>query len=589
MDGNRRGRGTGRLEGDHRGAEAFVVSPFNRLARAHGFTIAGDTLVTIALADSLFFSIDPNDARWRVALYLLLTMAPFAVVAPWLGPLMDRLRGGHRAMVIATTVGRAVAALLIARHLDGLLLFPLAFSLLVLGKTYTIARSALVPSMVGDEAALVGANSRLSLLSAVSGAIAAVPGGLLLWLGGSSWVLVLTAAVFLAAAALATRIPKVRVAEERADLEERTELRQAGILLAATGMGYLRGVVGFLAMLLAFDLRGGIDPGPTGAGVELGHRLRQAMGLARLDLSTGGSPGWHFGVVLVGVGAGGFAGAAIAPRLRAAVKEEVMLVGVLAGTAALAVLAAIAGGLVGSFTAALAVSTAAATGKQAFDAIVQRDAPEANLGRSFARFETRFQLIWVVGALIPVVLPIPARLGFFGVAVTAAFAAFTVHFGRSPLNRLLQRFQPHLDPVRRRARRRVVRRLRRVRTRAPWLVPPRMRRARPATGARAPAGRDRDPRAPGVADEGGAAAPASPSSTRSPAEAGPPTGPPVAEPGPAPWGTTGQPPEEPGAAPSCEQGDPTVIQPQLPLGLDPVSADETVVLDRTDRFDRRSR
>ena len=38
--------------------------------------------------------------------------------------------------------------------------------------------------------------------------------------------------------------------------------------------------------------------------------------------------------------------------------------------------------------------------KLAFDSIVQRDAPDANRGRSFAKFETRFQIIWVVGALL---------------------------------------------------------------------------------------------------------------------------------------------------------------------------------------------
>jgi hypothetical protein len=475
-----------RSRADIRGAEAFEVSPFNRLARAHGFSIAGDTLLTIALADSLFFSIDPSDARWRVGLYLLLTMAPFAVVAPWLGPLMDRLRGGHRAMLITTTVVRAVVALLIARNIDSLALFPLAFTMLVMGKTYTIARSAVVPGMVEDRTRLVAANSRLSLLSAVAGAIAAVPGGLLLLLGGSSWVLLLSAASFVTAAVLGSRIPKVAVAEEGDDALERAELRQAGILLAASGMGYLRGVVGFLVMLLAFDLRGGIDPGPTGAGVEIGHRIREAMGLDRLDLATGGSPAWHFGVVLVGVGVGGFLGAFIAPRLRALAREEVMLVGVLVVTALLAVLSAIAGGLVGSFTAALAVSTAAASAKQAFDAIVQRDAPEANLGRSFSRFETRFQLIWVLGALIPVVVPIPARLGFVAVAVTAAFAAFTVHFGRSPLNRVLTRFEPQLVPVRRRVRRRAVRGLRRLRDRAPWLVRLRPRRTRDTGRRRRP-------------------------------------------------------------------------------------------------------
>ena len=65
----------------------FVASPFTRLARTHGLMVAGDTFVAVALAGSLFFDITPDAARWRIALYLLLTVAPFAVVAPWWAPL----------------------------------------------------------------------------------------------------------------------------------------------------------------------------------------------------------------------------------------------------------------------------------------------------------------------------------------------------------------------------------------------------------------------------------------------------------------------------------------------------------------------
>ena len=68
------------------GADAFHLSPFARLARTHVLVAAGDALVTIALANSLFFDLDPNDARWKVFLYLALTMAPLALVAPFIGP-----------------------------------------------------------------------------------------------------------------------------------------------------------------------------------------------------------------------------------------------------------------------------------------------------------------------------------------------------------------------------------------------------------------------------------------------------------------------------------------------------------------------
>ncbi|MGH9275852.1 MAG: MFS transporter, partial [Acidimicrobiales bacterium] len=84
------------------GAEAFHLSPFARLARSHVFAAAGDALVTMALANSLFFDLDPNDARWKVFFYLALTMAPLALVAPFIGPVLDRSRGGRRWMIVGT-------------------------------------------------------------------------------------------------------------------------------------------------------------------------------------------------------------------------------------------------------------------------------------------------------------------------------------------------------------------------------------------------------------------------------------------------------------------------------------------------------
>src|SRR5205085_4517503 len=123
-------------------------SPFDRLALTHVLAVAGDTLVTMALAGSLFFSISPHAARGRVALYLLLTMAPFAVVAPLLGPVLDRSRSGRRTVVVACMVGRTAVCLLMARHLHSLLLFPEAFVVLVLSKAYLVTKAALVPATV---------------------------------------------------------------------------------------------------------------------------------------------------------------------------------------------------------------------------------------------------------------------------------------------------------------------------------------------------------------------------------------------------------------------------------------------------------
>ncbi|MGH1490826.1 MAG: MFS transporter [Acidimicrobiales bacterium] len=415
------------------GAEAFTVSPFNRLARTHGLSVAGDTLLAIALADSLFFAVDPNDARWKVGAYLLLTIAPFAIVAPFLGPVMDRVSGGHRYMIIGTAVARAMLMAALVLYVQEWPLFPLAFAMLVMGKTYAVAKSAVVPTTVATEDELVRSNSRLSILSAVSGAAVGVPGVLLLRFGGAPWVLAFGVVIFLTAALMGLRIPSTKVAADPVAQEERTELKGARILVASSAMGYLRGAVGFITMLLAFDLRGGIDKGPVGPGVEIGHRVRESIGLERLDLSSGGAPPWHFGVALIGVGIGGLIGSASVPKLRSVLKEERILAYALIGLTGFALLAAISTGLAGVFIMSMAIALAAQGGKQAFDAIVQRDAPRANLGRTFSRYESRFQLVWVLGALLPVVIPFPvARAGYLLVAGSAAFVALTYWFGRTP-------------------------------------------------------------------------------------------------------------------------------------------------------------
>ncbi len=277
-------------------ALAFMRSHhgFDRLALTHGLMTASDALVAMALAGSLFFSIDPSDARWRVALYLILTLAPFAAVAPLLGPVMDRARGGHRLMIIGSAVVRAIVALFMIRDLDGLLLFPEAFAMLVLGKSYQIAKSALVPTTVGGEEELVQANSHLSLISGGAGFLAAIPGLLLLRLGGPEWVVGLAAIVFGVAAFAASRIPATVVASEAPDAAELAELRSSSIRLGAIGMGVLRGIVGFLTFLLAFSLRGGAED--LALGGSTGVAVRQALGGPGPEAT--GAPTWHFGVVV---------------------------------------------------------------------------------------------------------------------------------------------------------------------------------------------------------------------------------------------------------------------------------------------------
>jgi len=51
---------------------------------------------------------------------------------------------------------------------------------------------------------------------------------------------------------------------------------------------------------------------------------------------------------------------------------------------------------------AFVIGLAGGAGKPAFDALVQRYVPTAAHGSGLRRFETRLQLVWVIGALVPV-------------------------------------------------------------------------------------------------------------------------------------------------------------------------------------------
>ena len=378
---------------------AATASPFARLARAHALSTAGDTLVATALAGSLFFSISPDAARTQVALYLVLTMAPFTLVAPLIGPCIDRQAGGRRSMVVLSAAARAVVCLLMVDDVDGLLLFPEAFAVLVLAKSYQVARASLVPGLVRDETRLVEANSKLVLISGVVGLLAAAPGVALLQLG-PEWVLGLAAAVFAAATVTALRIPRTRVAVEAPGAMERAELRGAGILLAASAMAVLRAVVGFLSFVVAFALR------------------------------ADDAPAWWLGAAFAAGALGALVGAAMAPRLRRAVPEERILLACLVATAGAALGVLWRGGRLSAAVLAAVVGLSATTGRLCFDAIVQRDAPDANQGASFARFEARFQLVWVAGAFLPVVLPVPLAIGYVSISGVTAGAAFLYATGR---------------------------------------------------------------------------------------------------------------------------------------------------------------
>ena len=395
-------------------------------------------MIAVALAGSIFFSISPDAARTQVVLYLLLTMAPFSVVTPLIGPIIDRMPGGRRAMLFGTACGRGFLALLMVFHLDTLWLFPEAFALLVLQKGYAVAKSAAVPYCVPTESDLVQANSRLAMLSAVMGLGGAGIGALLVWAGGPPWAAAAAVAGYGFSTVLTVRMPDIPSAPASSVPVKWAVLHPTPVSLAASAMAIMRGAVGIVTFMLAFELRGsadGIDISGTGAalGAAVGAESGIGSHLPHL-VGNPGPPPWHFGVVAATVGLSAFAGVRLAPILRQRFGEEMILLGSLIAGFTAALTAAISAGLTGLALLAAGVSFSSTIGKLAFDSLVQRDVPEASHGRFFARFEARFQVAWVIGAFVPVgvpvLLPLPAQIGSLVVATGLGFAIVSFVLGR---------------------------------------------------------------------------------------------------------------------------------------------------------------
>jgi hypothetical protein len=172
-------------------------------------------------------------------------------------------------------------------------------------------------------------------------------------------------------------------------------LHARSIVIAGSAMGLLRAVVGFFTFFAAFTLKKSHEPA------------------------------WMFGVVIVASAIGNGFGTIIAPLLRRKLREEWILAGTLLVPAVPLVYAARTYGRLSLVAAAFAVAAATACGRVAFDSLLQRDGADAARGRAFARFETRFQLLWVLGGVLAVLFPGGGRGGVFLVAVALLFAGFS--------------------------------------------------------------------------------------------------------------------------------------------------------------------
>jgi hypothetical protein len=342
-----------------------------------------------------------------VALYLLITVAPFAVVAPVIGPLLDRLQHGRRVAMALSFAGRAFLLIVMAAHVHDWLLYPAALGFLVLGKSYGVLQAAVIPRVLPPEITLVKTNSRLTAFGLGAGAVSGAVAAGVAALTGSPGALLFTAAICLAGVALCLRIPSwVEVTEGEVPASLRTETFDAvgatrrrqpmgrQVVVALWGNGTARVLTGFLTLFVAFVVKA----------------------------QTEGSPGWQvvlLGIVGAAAGAGSFIGNAVGARIHFGRPDQAIL-GCVAAGLTMAVLAALVGGIAVAAATALVAATASAMAKVCLDAVIQRAVPEESRASAFGRSETVLQTAWVMGGALGVLLPPTYWIGFASVSVLLA-------------------------------------------------------------------------------------------------------------------------------------------------------------------------
>ncbi|BFU47342.1 MFS transporter [Krasilnikovia sp. MM14-A1004] len=408
----RSGRWATRRVGDARAKGAAHEIGMVRLFDLHALSCAGDTLIAIGLAGTIFFNVPLGEARSKVALYLLVTMVPFALLAPVIGPLLDHFRHGRRYALAVTMLGRAFLAWLISDHLHGLGLYPAAFAVLALSRAYGVARSAAVPRLLPDGVGLSQVGARASVYGTFAGAVVA-PLGLGAFWFGPQWPLRVSSILFLVGMVVALRLPPRADSDPPEEVPRpiRTALRLrrgpdrplSGRLVIATlvGSATLRCLYGFLLLYFAFAVKGG----------------QLSTTLFGRDVGSQGAVAVIGGALAVGTFLSTAVGTKLHIRRPTALQSSGLTI-----TAGVAVLATIFYTLV--MVAALALATAIFSGisKLAVDASIQERVPERLRASAFAHSETVLMLAWVVGGAVGII-PMDGRVGMIVAAVFAVAAA----------------------------------------------------------------------------------------------------------------------------------------------------------------------
>jgi len=472
------------------GAGRTGLSTLVELTAAGG---AGDAFVAVSLAGTIFFSTSVDQARGKVVLFLLVTMAPFAVLAPFIGPALDRMRQGRRYLLAGTLLARGLLCWGMSAAINSpVTLLPAAFGILVLQKAYGVARASITPRLLPAEITLVTANARSQLIALTASMLAGAVAAGIQVTGGAAWVLRAGTLIYLAAMVLALRLPN------QVDAPLDTAVRPPSGPASPVGPAEPAGPAGPArsrapGSTIPYEPGSPFEPAalPPGAvGAPAGAsepgaapRTRRWRSLANVGPVVGEamrgnavlrafsgymvfflafllrtehfrvSHNFALGALVAAAAAGGLAAMAIGSLVRARAPQAILFAMLTLApivTAACAWFFSLEAAIAVAFTAALAAGLA----KLSLDSTVQREIGEEIRSSAFAVSETLNQVSNVAGSLVGVLVSM-LNNGQVGLAIPAACltAALVMMITRRRRRVLAQRTDEEPPPSGRRTRR----------------------------------------------------------------------------------------------------------------------------------------
>lgn len=403
------------------GADGARESGLTALMYTSIANFAVDAVLAVSLAGTLFFSAAEAESRTSVAAYLLVTIAPFALLAPLIGPALDRIRTGRRLALSLTFAGRVVLAAVLLQNFNSWMLYPAALGMLVLSKSYGVLKSSVTPRVAPAALDLVRANARLTIAGHIGGSL--VAGGLAAVIAyafdpqAALWLLMVVALSGIYGCAL---IPSTA---ERGQDEVTVSPFVPEEPVPEAGLRRGRG-----GDTIVTRWRRSIRVRfPDAARTCMWATALQRCGTGFMTIyvafvakSSSHLSGFEQLSMLAAVGAAGgvgtFAGNALGSRIRfARPRVAVLVLGAL--SLGSVVCAAVWDGLVTAAVATAVLSLGSAMSKVCLDAAIQSGLDQAAQASAFGISETALQLSWVLGGTLGILLPPELTVGMAVLAV----------------------------------------------------------------------------------------------------------------------------------------------------------------------------